>query len=315
MADLLNDIDTGILIIDNEDRISLANNFLISRDIISEDWENKKYYEVIRSLDLLRIISEVKEGNISDKEFRYKGSVFSVKADTKEDLVLLINDVSFSKRFEEQAKEFLAAVSHELSTPVSAVKGLLETMELKKTFDEILLRKAITRIEEIERIIDSIRYLLLIDKEEGKVNRDVDIKDVIIKVKDDLSAEAKSMEVDLELEMEENIKVKGDREKFYILFRNILENAIKYNRRGGKVKVMVSKEGDIVKIEVSDTGTGIPKEDLPFIFMPFFGGKSKRGMGLGLALCEKIAKLYNIKIEVESEEGKGSKFILEFGNT
>ncbi len=312
MTNILNDIDSGILIIDREDRVAFANNFLVNRDLIAEDWENRKYYEVIRSLDLLRIISELKGNCEKEKEFKYKGYFFLVKTDQKDEIVFFIKDISLTKRFEEQTKEFLAVVSHELSTPISAVKGLLETIELKDKFDKNLIRKAIKRIEDIEKIIDSIRYLLMIEKEEGKVNKEINLKKLLYSIKEDLQKEADTLRIDVKITIEKDLKVFGDRERLYILFKNIIENAIKYNRKGGKVRVEAKRKGNRIKVSVADTGIGISKENMPFIFMPFFGGKNKRGMGLGLALCNKIANLYNIKINVESKEGKGSKFIIEF---
>ncbi len=311
MTELLDKLDLGILVINEKDQVILANRFLISKELIAENWEGRRFYEVIKSLDLLKIINKLKERKAKEEEFKYKSRTFRVKSVKEENISLFIQDISSIKSFEEYKREFIATVSHELSTPISAIKNLLETMELKEKFDKTLIEKAISRVNDLENIVNSLRYMLIIEKESPKLKEKINIKSLIEDIIEDLKGEIEKSKLKaVKVSLREDPNIMGKRENLYILFKNIIENSIKYNREGGEVKIEGKKEGDIYKISVSDTGIGIPKEDIPFIFTPFYGGKNKKGMGMGLALCDKIAKLYNIDIKVHSEEGKGSTFTL-----
>jgi signal transduction histidine kinase len=107
--------------------------------------------------------------------------------------------------------------------------------------------------------------------------------------------------------------VKGDRAKLRQLLLNILDNAIRYTPRGGEISVSVQAEGEMAVVSISDTGIGIPSEDLPHIFERFYRvdrarSRSEGGSGLGLAIAKHIAEIHGGRIEIESELGTGSTF-------
>ncbi len=212
---------------------------------------------------------------------------------------------------EKLQRKFVATVSHELSTPLTAVKGLLETALTEESPSRDLLRRALTRVEELEKLVKTVRLLITLDREKGKLKEEVSLEEVISQVLEDLRAEIE----ELRLEVIRKIyvdRLTSDREKLYILLRNIVENAVRYNVKGGKIFLLSERTPEGVLLEIRDTGEGIKKEELPFIFNPFFGGENRRGMGLGLAISKKIADFLGVEIEVLSKKGEGTKVSLLF---
>jgi two-component system phosphate regulon sensor histidine kinase PhoR len=124
------------------------------------------------------------------------------------------------------------------------------------------------------------------------------------------------MKITLEIDASASLKkVKGDKESLKMIFTNLISNGIKFNHEGGSVLIKVKEQDDHMVIEVSDTGIGIIKEDLPFIFDEFFRVKSDKtrniaGTGLGLSIVKKIAEAHSGSIKVKSELGKGSTFFV-----
>jgi len=153
-----------------------------------------------------------------------------------------------------------------------------------------------------------------LESKEGKVIwEDLNLKKLAEEVVQNLKEFADEKNVTVEVEISDDFICRCDGHKISILLKNLVENAIKYNRKGGKVWIKAYRSGKYTVLEVSDTGIGIPKKHLPFIFERFYRvDKSRsreiRGTGLGLSIVKHIALIHGGKVEVESEEGKGSTF-------
>lgn len=218
-------------------------------------------------------------------------------------------------------RRFITFVSHQLHTPLVAVHQYLSVLQqLENTENAAAKReewfnRCLRRIEEMQTLI---RDWLTVAKAESrtlsKERVSLDLKPVISAVMDTYKELAAAEDVSLEAQLPaEPCLVCGDRNCFNVLFDNLIVNAIKYNKPGGKVVVRAELLNGEVVVAVSDTGVGIPDKYRQLLFQEFFRvgaeeGKKTPGTGLGLAICKKIVSEMGGSIEVESEVNVGSTF-------
>lgn len=220
--------------------------------------------------------------------------------------------------------EFLSRMSHELRTPLNGILGFAQLLVRKETNPESSKR--------IKQIMHSGKHLLnLINEvldiariESGKLTlsmEPVELRGIITETLDIVSPLAKKRGVKLELEdtAANKLFVKSDQQKLKQVLINLINNAIKYDREGGEVKVMITPKGDNVRVSVRDTGIGIAEEEQHKLFEPFkrigYEISEVEGTGLGLAVSKKLVGAMNGNIGVESELGVGSTFWIELPQT
>ena len=303
MKEVLDSLSVGVVVLAEDGSVEYVNRFCYEKGIVPQECAGKKYYEVFKSLELIGFVSELLEGKSGTLEFEYSGTVYRVSCPW--DRCLQIEDITELSRFEKLQKEFAATVSHELSTPITAVKGLLETVLLQEVPSRELLERALKRVEDVEKLISSLRILIFLDFENKPARDRFSLKELVERVLEDLSEEISRKGLETVF-AGEDAEIESDREKLYILIRNLVDNAVRYNREGGSVSIKIERGSFGTKLVVEDTGEGIAGEDMPFIFEPFFGGRNKKGMGLGLAISRKIADFLGAEIRIKSEEGKGT---------
>ena len=312
LVSFLDYLKEGLIVIDSNKNIQYMNSY--AKNLLGiKNPEGKLFSEVVKNNYLYSLISadikkELKEEIVIDDDI-FLARVLNINGMK----LIHFQDITPFEIYKQAKKDFVSNVSHELKTPITVLKGVIETLENEKDPEVIktFLKKAKNRIQQMDSLINDLLILAKLESKEEKIQKKkVKLKGIINSIFEDLKDIAEEKEVKLINKVFPDFTASVDEKKFVILMKNLIENAIKYNREGGEVKIEGKKEGDTYKISISDTGIGIPKEDIPFIFTPFYGGKNKKGMGLGLALCDKIAKLYNMEIKVHSEEGKGSTFTL-----
>jgi signal transduction histidine kinase len=214
---------------------------------------------------------------------------------------------------------FAAMLSHQLKSPLAAVAQFLLAIEKvpgdpAKQTD--MLEKARTRIEKLVNVINSWLRLSSIEGAfTQSIFEEIDLREVVRELVLDAHEHAGVCKVDLCYTVPETepAVVDGDRFLLKEMLTNILDNAFKYTPEGGKVEITLGRSHGAIELCISDSGMSIPAEDLPYIFEHYFRGKSagkKEGTGLGLAISKKIAEKLNGNIRVESEKGKGSRFIV-----
>ncbi len=223
------------------------------------------------------------------------------------------------ERTDQLRNDFVSSASHELKTPLSTIKILIETVLYQSKFDEAMTKEFLTDVNsEIDRLSQTISDLLRlvsIDREEGAlkssiVQADALIMDVCKRIAP--LAERKGVELKAD---SPPIALLADPLKIQQAVFNLVDNAIKYTEAGGSVHVFANISEDMVLISVKDTGFGIPKEDIPRLFERFYRVDKARsrgtgGTGLGLAIVERIAKMHGGWVDVDSTEGLGSTFTL-----
>ncbi len=312
-------IKEGIVIMDPYGRIIFTNRFARELLGISPKDEGKYFYQAIKNFDIVTMINENfnesyrawQEKKIGDK---YVQVIFGSDMDEK---VLLLIDLTTIKKYETLKKDFIANVSHELKTPLAAMKLSLETLEEECKDRETakkFINKAMERVKYMEQLIEDLITLSKLENVGIQVNlKEIHFKAFIQKLISDLSEIAQSKNVKIETDIPENAKVKTDEKMLHAIMKNLIDNAIKYNKEGGNVRVTFKELKNEIEISVCDTGIGIPKSHIPFIFERFYRVERSRsrklgGTGLGLSIVKLATEKLNGKIEVESEEGKGTCF-------
>ena len=319
LARSLNLIHEGIVVMDPYGRIIFTNRFARELlDIHPEDKE-KFFYQAIKNFDIISIINESfnekyrvwQEKKIKDK---YVQVIFGSDMDEK---VLLLIDLTPIKKYENLKKDFIANVSHELKTPVAAMKLSLETLEEEckdKPEAEKFLRKAIDRVNYMEQLIEDLITLSMLESVNFPVKIvGIKLRSFVERIVHDLSELAEKKGVKVKIDIPEDVRIKADEKMFHAVMKNLIDNAIKYNKENGSVIVGFRELTREVEIHVCDTGSGIPKSHIPFIFERFYRVERSRsrklgGTGLGLSIVKLAVERLRGKVEVESEEGKGTCF-------
>ncbi len=213
----------------------------------------------------------------------------------------------------------ISNVSHELRTPLTIAKGAIEAAIDECKNDEELLRIAKGALIRLDSIIGNLIQIAKIVKGDIKLNLEpVNIKDAISSVIKDFENKIFEKNLKVDLDIQRGIPlVRADRTQISYVLRNIIDNAIKFNKNGGKIIIRVREINSYIEVCISDTGIGIPKDKLGRIFEPFYQvdpsiRRRYGGTGIGLAVAKRIIEAHGGKITVESEIGKGTtvKFTL-----
>ncbi|MBI5493291.1 MAG: HAMP domain-containing protein [Deltaproteobacteria bacterium] len=216
-----------------------------------------------------------------------------------------------------QIRQFTADASHELKTPLTILKGEMEIALRSKDNVEYMKEALNSSLEEIDRMNDIVRNLLdlaKMDVEKGAVPKEpVDLEKVLSDRYEQLKKVALDSGIHMAILRSKPLIVSGDAVRIGQLLSNLIDNAIKYTHRGGAVELSLDSDGGSAVFMVRDTGVGISKEDLPYIFDRFYRVDKARsrevgGAGLGLSICKEIAESHGGSLEVDSAHGQGSTF-------
>ncbi len=231
--------------------------------------------------------------------------------------VVAARDVSDLVRLGEIRRDLVANVSHELKTPLAAIRGYAETLRDGALAEADTARRFIDRIvqqcQRLQALLADLLTLSSLERERGGPTEAVDLGRVIEDAVEVLEGAARERQVVVERELAALPALDGEREALEKLCLNLIDNAIKYNRPGGKVRVRLFAAGDEQVLEVADTGRGIPEAAIPRVFERFYRvdrGRSREegGTGLGLAIVKHAALRHGGRVEVESGLDEGSTF-------
>ena len=236
--------------------------------------------------------------------------------------ILSIDDISEQERLEAIRRDFVSNISHELKTPIGAIALLAETIEDEP--DPKIVKSFLPKIiKETDRLTDTIDDLLTLSRiEHGSREHfsEIDLLRPIMQAQDRVLtfAAQKNLEVNVILP-EDSPTIFGDAIQLTSAFYNLLENSVKYSKRGGgKTTIKVENIGDIVQLSFSDNGIGIPTKDQDRIFERFYcvdRSHSGSGVGLGLAIVRHVVVNHEGLISVQSHEGVGTTFTIQLPNS
>jgi signal transduction histidine kinase len=230
-------------------------------------------------------------------------------------LIAAFNDTleRLEKLFSSQ-RRFLADVSHELRTPLTVIKGEVGLMRLTGEVEEESLRNIELEVDRLSRLVGDL--LLLAQAETGQLPLSlgpVELDTILLEVTQQMRTLAGGR-VSIQIEEIDQVPMIGDQDRLKQVIVNLVANAIQYTPSGGQIKLALRKDNSQALLTVSDTGPGIPAADLPHIFERFYRAERSRkrnesgGFGLGLSIASWIVRRHSGSIEVESQEGKGTKF-------
>ncbi|MEF2247582.1 MULTISPECIES: two-component system histidine kinase PnpS [unclassified Paenibacillus] len=236
-------------------------------------------------------------------------------------VLLVLQDVSAIRRLERMRSEFVANVSHELKTPIAAVKGFAETLLGGAVKDEETARSFLQIIfDESDRLNRLIGDILELSKIESRrvplMFSPVELDSFVSKTMTLLEAEATMKGIELCSKIQPGLYVEADEDRLRQIVMNLLSNGINYTPDGGKVTLSIHAiNDDLLSIQISDTGIGIPKKDLPRIFERFYRvdkarSRSSGGTGLGLSIVKHLVELHKGTITVTSTTGVGTTFTI-----
>jgi len=323
----------GVMVTDSQGRLIMVNTALKRIFSLTQDITGKTPIEVIRNSDLQAAFDSIQKGRESVKKeiSLYSGEkektliVQVVALKRNEDLqgaIGVFHDISELKKLENIRKDFVANVSHELKTPLSAIIGYSETLlrkdflkekEKEKSFLEIIFNHA----KRLANIVEDLLKISEIESGSHLVDiRPIEMRDVLGRVLKVLESEIEKKKLSLVID--------GTIPEFqsdeYILEQvllNLLENAVKYTPENGEICVKVVAKDSLIQVDISDTGIGIPSRDLSRIIERFYTVDKARsremgGPGLGLSIVKNLIESIGGKVSVSSEVNKGSTFTLTF---
>ena len=319
LARALSLIKEGIVIMDPYGRIVFTNRFARELLGIDEKDTGKFFYQAIKDFDIVSMINEAfnesyrvwQEKKIKDS---YVQVIFGSDMDEK---VLLLIDQTPIKKYEVLKKDFIANASHELKTPLAAMKISLETLEeMCKDRTKALkyITKAQERVNYMEQLIEDLITLSLLETTNLTLKlKRVAILPLIKEIINNMSELIQKKRIQLSIKVPEDAEVCADAKLLHAILKNLIDNAVKYNREGGRIEITFQRLTNEDEIRVCDTGYGIPKSHLPFIFERFYRVERSRsrksgGTGLGLSIVKLATEKLGGKVEVESTEGEGTCF-------
>jgi two-component system, OmpR family, phosphate regulon sensor histidine kinase PhoR len=231
-------------------------------------------------------------------------------------IVVTLTDITQRRRLEVLRRDFVANASHELKTPVAAVRALAETLLTALPDDPEAGRRFAERIgREAERLDVLVRDLLDLSRvERGTLDVEpVDLVGLAKEVVGGYADRAEERRIKLRTELQPQVSMRGDRAQLGLLLSNLVDNALRYTPAKGTVCVRVDASEGRVVLQVADTGEGIPAGELPRIFERFYRVDKARarqtgGTGLGLAIVRHVAESHGGAVRVDSELGRGSTF-------
>ena len=237
------------------------------------------------------------------------------------DLVSTLN-VTFKGLYSsfEQAARFSADASHQLKTPLAVLRLGVEELLVDPQTPKRQRRRLEELLNQIHRLTSIVDKLLLLSRvDAGRLAlspEELDATELLASFLDDISTLAEQKQITLETEISARRSILADRDSVAIILENLMENAIKYNRMGGKIKITISQTDEWTDIAVANTATRIPPERVAHIFQRFFraGGEHTPGHGLGLSIVKELAEANQGKVQLVSSDGEWTVFRLRLPN-
>jgi two-component system phosphate regulon sensor histidine kinase PhoR len=338
LQDVLDNMTSGVVMIGDDGRITIYNREAeallggFTRERVGRPYTDiKQHYELV---GLIRESLETREARYQELPVYYPEErllelslvPMTLSGDDRPGLLMVLQDVTAIRRLENMRSEFVANVSHELKTPVAAVKGFAETLLAGAMNEPDTARSFLTIIhdesERLNRLIGDILELSKIESRRSPLQYSpVEFGASLTRLNELLAPEAAKKNIELDLQAEEGLYLEADEDRLGQIMLNLLQNGISYTPEGGRVRVraesyMSDKDEERVRITVADTGIGIPRKDIPRIFERFYRvdkarSRSSGGTGLGLSIVKHLVELHHGSIRVESSVGVGTQFILE----
>jgi len=329
---VLSSMTEGVMAVDMKERI-ISINKAAARifETLPENLLNRSIPEVIRNPDLQKFINNALSSNKNLEEdiTLYQGGerILYVHNTPLEDpdgqrrgILVVLNDVTHLRKLENIRKDFAANVSHEIKTPLTAIKGFVETLRTGEGAEPKETERFLAIIEKhVNRLTSIVEDLMKLSKIEQQDEtseiylEESSVKNVILSAVQTCREKADAKEITVDIVCPEEISLRLDSRLMSQAMVNLLDNAINYSSENGDIQISASLKDKELRISIQDHGIGIPKEHLSRLFERFYRVDKARsrelgGTGLGLAIVKHIAYAHGGRVSVESTLGKGSTF-------
>ena len=327
LQSILASMSEGVLVVGPDGRVSSANPAFRRLFDLAGEVAGKPLLELSRQPELGRVVADtLRQGGpqsgqieLQVPERRTLLLASAALAGGERGAVVVARDTTELTRVADMRRDFVANVSHELKTPLAAIRGYAETLRDGALQEqETALRFTERLLWQCRRLQALLDDLLTLSRLEGAgqavaEREPVDLAALAQRAVETLAAAAREKRVRLAIDEQPLPRIPGDADGLERLLVNLLDNAIKYNRPGGEVLLRLAPAGGEVMIAVSDTGIGIPPEALGRIFERFYRvdkgrAREEGGTGLGLAIVKHLAQSHGGHVEVESRMGRGTTF-------
>lgn len=326
---ILNSMINGIIAVDQNKNIIMINKFCFEILGLPIDYvvQNESMYKIVRNDEVAKMVEESMVSGMSqvrempyvhiDKILRvYVNPIITLEREIIGSIIV-IQDVTQVRKLEQMRSDFVSNVSHELKTPLTSIRGFVDTLKNGAINQPETARRFLDIIDiESDRLYRLINDILLLSEIESMdrepESQAVDLQSVVEEVFDILDQKASDKKLKLNTTFEQRFTIMANRDRIKQMFINLVDNAIKYTERG-EVSVNVSSYGSWIRIHVRDTGIGFAEIHKDRLFERFYRAdkgrsRSQGGTGLGLSIVKHIVLLYRGKISVESAPGEGTTF-------
>ncbi|AGK97294.1 ATP-binding protein [Clostridium pasteurianum] len=321
---ILKSMESGVVAVDRKRKVIMINPYAemlfgIEKNIIGES-----LMDSIRDFEIEDVFKSGSNGFKEIKILWPQEKVIRIKTadivDEEKNIgkVAVFQDITDIRKLENMRSQFVANVSHELKTPLTSIKGFTETLKYVKDNEKRIQFLDIIdeEVERLTRLINDILSLSHIEAQKKMKQEVFFVDEIVDNVYNLMKNTAENKNISLSVVENSRIKLLGDKDRFKQMLINLVDNAIKYSENNDSVYMSSIIENDVCIIYVEDTGLGISQEHIKRLFERFYRvdkarSRAKGGTGLGLAIVKHIVLNFGGTIEVKSELGKGSKFVIK----
>lgn len=322
---ITNSMTEGLVLLDKDGTIVSINTAAIKIFNVPNAASGRDFLTVDRNIEIINAVKAAIDGKRTELCEERDGRVYRLIINRTESngqtlgVVILCFDITEIAFAEQNRRQFTANVSHELKTPLQSIIGSAELLENGLVKPEDTNKFVITIKKEAKRLVDLINDIIKLSQlDEGKAfeSEPVDLYDVAYEVAETLQPYADSRNIKLVLNCEHCV-LNGVRRYIYEIIYNLCDNAIRYNKDGGRVTISIKNTENKIMISVSDTGIGIPPEHQQRIFERFYRvdkshSRDTGGTGLGLSIVKHAVEYHNGKIQLDSTVGEGTSITITF---
>jgi two-component system phosphate regulon sensor histidine kinase PhoR len=323
LSAVLDTMADGVLVVDPDGVVVLMNRSAADLLAVKAAAMGSRFAQTVRDHDLQRLVSAAHERKaVTQSEVALLPSRRVVSAmatplseGSTQGVLLTLHDRTETRRLEETRKEFVTNASHELRSPLASIKAMVETLEGGASADPSVASDYLGRVHrEVDRMTALVTDLLELSRlESGQLRlqqRTLDPKALVEETLSRVQERARAAEITLESAVSKDTPpVLGDEQRLVQALFNLVDNALKYTLKSGRVTVAARVEGKFINFSVTDNGTGIAPEDLPHIFERFYKADRARrdgGTGLGLAIVKHTAQVHGGGVSIDSRLGVGT---------